>query len=138
MVELECQPIDDDALTGFAIKAHRAIDKLKRQPSISALLDVAVRSVRQLTGFDRVVAYRFRHDDSGDVVAEERAERFESLLGRRYPAGDIPSQARRLYVINSLRLIADVDSTPVALVALNAISDAEPALDMSHCVLRAV
>jgi chemotaxis family two-component system sensor kinase Cph1 len=138
VVELECQPIGEDALTGFAIKAHRAIDKLKRQPSISALLDVAVRSVRQLTGFDRVMAYRFRHDDSGEVVAEEHVATLEPFLGRRYPASDIPSQARRLYVVNTLRLIADVNSTPIALTALNAISDAEPALDMSHCVLRAV
>jgi len=138
VVELECQPAGEDALAGFAIKAHRAIDKLKRQPSISALLDMAVQSVRQLTGFDRVMAYRFRHDDSGEVVAEARTATLESFVGRRYPAGDIPAQARRLYVVNTLRLIANVNSTPIALTALHPVSDAEPALDMSHCVLRAV
>lgn len=138
VVELERQPTGEDALAGFAIKAHRAMGRLKRQPSIPALLDTAVSAVRQLTGFDRVMAYRFRHDDSGEVVAEEHAAALESLVGRRYPAGDIPAQARRLYVVNSLRLIADVDSTPVAMMALNPVSAAEPALDMSHCVLRAV
>ena len=138
VVELERQPINEDVLTGFAVKAHRAMDKLKRQPSISALLNVAVNSVRQLTGFDRVMAYRFRHDDSGDIVAEEHAAELESFLGRRYPASDIPAQARRLYTFNTLRLIADIDSTPVPLLLLNPTGADEPVLDMSFCVLRAV
>ncbi len=138
VVELERQSIGADVLTGFAIKAHRAMASLKRQPSLPALLDMAVNAVRQLTGFDRVMAYRFRHDDSGDVVAEARTAELDSFVGRRYPAGDIPAQARRLYVVNTLRLIADVDSAPVALMALHPVSETEPAFDMSHCVLRAV
>ena len=32
---------------------------------------VGDRDVREVTGFDRVMAYRFRADDSGDIVAEE-------------------------------------------------------------------
>ena len=61
-----------------------------------------------MTGFDRVMAYRFGHDDSGDVVAEACSDELEPYLGRRYPASDIPAQARRLYILNTLRLIADV------------------------------
>lgn len=76
------------------------VDRFKRQQSIDALLNMAVQQVRQLTGFDRVMAYRFRHDDSGDVVAEARAEEIESYLDRRYPATDIPALARRLYLIS--------------------------------------
>ena len=52
---------------------------------------MAVEQVRAITGFDRVMAYRFRHDDSGDVVAEARRDDLEPYLGRRYPAGDIPA-----------------------------------------------
>lgn len=135
IAEFEQQPAGSDELTGFALKAHRAMDKLKRQTSIDALLVMAVGAVRKLTGFDRVMAYRFRHDDSGDVVAEDRHEALEPFVGRRYPASDIPAQARRLYVINTLRLIVDVQAAPVDVIAAHA---ALLPLDMSHGVLRSV
>lgn len=135
LAEFELRPVPRDEVADFSLKAHRAMDRLKRQPDVDALLKVAVGAVRGLTGFDRVMAYRFRHDDSGEVVAEEKAEALEAFLGRRYPASDIPAQARRLYTINTLRLIADVRSPPVAVVAAGA---GLPPLDMSHCVLRSV
>ena len=117
----------------FALKAHRAIDRLKRQRSIDQLISIAVEAVRALTGFDRAMGYRFRHDDSGDVVAESAREGLEPYLGRRYPASDIPAQARRLYTINTLRLISNVSYTPCPISAWSN----EP-LDMSHCILRSV
>ncbi|WP_462177043.1 GAF domain-containing protein, partial [Acinetobacter baumannii] len=64
---------------------------------------------------DRVMAYRFRADDSGDVVAESRRDDLVPYLGQRYPAGDIPAQARRLYTLNTLRVIADMDYNAVPL-----------------------
>jgi light-regulated signal transduction histidine kinase (bacteriophytochrome) len=135
VAEFELRPVSIDLVADFALKAHRAMERLKRQKSVTSLLTFAVGAVRQLTGFDRVMAYRFRHDDSGDVVAEDRAESLEPFVGRRYPASDIPAQARRLYVVNTLRLIADVHATPVPVV--RAPGTAQP-LDMSHCVLRSV
>lgn len=122
-------------LSRFAQMAYGSMDKLRRQPSIERLLEVAVNEVRAMTGFDRVMAYRFRHDDSGDIVAESRREDLEAFIGRRYPASDIPAQARRLYVLNTVRLIADVGYTPVSLLA--APGHATP-LDLSHSVLRSV
>ncbi|WPB56023.1 ATP-binding protein [Xylophilus sp. GOD-11R] len=135
VLELERRDADADALNSFALKAHRAMDRLKRQRSLEHLLSMATEDIRQLTGFDRVMAYRFRPDESGEVVAEARDMRLEPFLGRRYPASDIPAQARRLYVVNTLRMIADVNSAAVAVES----GDAEGApLDMSHAVLRAV
>ena len=122
-------------VSAFAHLAYRAMDRLKRHRSIDRLLDAAVLAVRQLTGFDRVMAYRFGHDDSGDVVAEARDDALEPYLGRRYPASDIPAQARRLYILNTLRLIADVGYEPVPLLA--DATQREP-LDLSHAVLRSV
>jgi chemotaxis family two-component system sensor kinase Cph1 len=119
----------------FSFSAHRAIERLRRQSTVDELLGAAVQEVRRLTGFDRVMAYRFLHDDSGSVVAESRDASLEPFLGARYPAGDIPAQARRLYVVNTLRLIADVRSLPVPVQALR--TTTEP-LDMSHGVLRSV
>jgi chemotaxis family two-component system sensor kinase Cph1 len=135
VAEFEARDATADAVSDFALKAHRAMDRLKRQASIDGLLNLSVEAVRQLTGFDRVMAYRFRHDDSGEVVAERRHEALEPFVGRRYPASDIPAQARRLYVINTLRLIADVQSAPVGL----DVADPQlPPLDMSQCTLRSV
>ena len=108
---------------------------MRRQQSVDDLLKTAVEELRSMTGFDRVMAYRFRHDDSGDVVAESVAAGLTPFVGQRYPAGDIPAQARRLYVINTLRLIADVGAVPVPVEA--AATTTEP-LDMSMGVLRSV
>lgn len=134
LLEFELRPVSSDVIASFALKAHAAIDRLKRQSSVDALLNMAVAQVRQLTGFDRVMAYRFRHDDSGDVVAEAKIDSIGAYLGRRYPATDIPAQARRLYLINTLRLIADVGYQPVPLLG----RPGDSAVDMSHSVLRSV
>lgn len=134
LAEFELRELPTDAVAAFALKAHAAIDRLKRQRDIAALLQLAAEAVRNITGFDRVMAYRFRQDDSGDVVAEARDEALTPFIGRRYPASDIPAQARRLYVINTLRLIADVGYAPVP---LHGAPGAAP-LDMSYSVLRSV
>ena len=133
--EFERRAADAGEVAEFAHLAYRALDTLKRQRSIDRLLDAAVNVVRRMTGFDRVMAYRFGHDDSGDVVAEARSDDLEPYLGRRYPASDIPAQARRLYILNTLRLIADVGYTPVPLLA--DATQIDP-LDLSHSVLRSV
>ena len=133
--EFERRATDAGEISTFAHLAYRAMDTLKRQRSIDRLLDAAVVVVRQMTGFDRVMAYRFGHDDSGDVVAEACSAELDPYLGRRYPASDIPAQARRLYILNTLRLIADVGYTPVPLLA--DATQREP-LDLSHSVLRSV
>ncbi|MES2510252.1 MAG: ATP-binding protein [Pseudomonadota bacterium] len=119
----------------FSFTSHRSTERLKRQQDIQGLLTVAVDEVRRMTGFDRVMAYRFRHDDSGEVVAESVDAALDPFIGRRYPASDIPVQARRLYIINTLRLIADVKSVPIP---VEAAPHAGGPLDMSHGVLRSV
>ncbi|MRW88106.1 GAF domain-containing protein [Pseudoduganella sp. FT26W] len=134
IIEFELRETPSDAVAAFALKAHAAIDRLKRQKSIDALLQLATEQVRAITGFDRVMGYRFHQDDSGDVTAESRRDDLEPYLGRRYPASDIPAQARRLYIINTLRLIADVGYTPAPL--RGRAGDAP--LDLSHSVLRSV
>jgi len=134
VAEFETRKVASDEVAQFAIRAHGAIDRLRRQKTIDALLASAVQQVREFTGFDRVMAYRFRADDSGDVVAESRRDDLVPYLGQRYPAGDIPAQARRLYTLNTLRVIADMDYNAVPLYGA---PGALP-LDMSFAVLRSV
>jgi light-regulated signal transduction histidine kinase (bacteriophytochrome) len=122
--------------SSFPTLVHRAMERFKRQTDINELLGMVATEVRKITGFDRVMAYRFRHDDSGEVVRESRRDDLDSWEGHRYPSSDIPAQARRLYVVNTLRLIADVGAAPVSIVPLShGLTDA---LDMSFCVLRSV
>jgi len=134
VAEFETRDVAADTVALFAVKAHSSIERVRRQKSIDTLLDTAVRQVREFTGFDRVMAYRFREDDSGDVVAEARREDIVPYLGQRYPASDIPAQARRMYVLTTLRMIADVGYAPVPMLGM---PGAAP-LDMSYSVLRSV
>jgi chemotaxis family two-component system sensor kinase Cph1 len=118
-------------------RAQASIARLDASPSYAALLDVAAAEVRRLTGFDRVMVYRFDEEYNGEVVAEQRRADLNPLLGLRYPAGDIPPQARALYERSWLRLIADVHSTPAALVPTDDPTTGRP-LDLSRAWLRAV
>lgn len=135
IVELERRASPSTDLAAFALLAHRSMDQLRHRKDIATLLREAVAAVRELTGFDRVMAYRFHPDDSGEVVAEECLPELESFLHRRFPASDIPPQARALYVRNPLRLIADVDDDQVPIDAEDA--TARP-LDLTYSVLRSV
>jgi two-component system, chemotaxis family, sensor kinase Cph1 len=135
LMEFERRATDASELASFAVMAHRSMSRLRGRPDIASVLAEAVLAVRQLTGFDRVMAYRFHGDDSGEVVAEARIDALEPYLGRRFPATDIPVQARRLYVINTLRLIADVHDEQVP---IDAFDPLEAPLDLSYSILRSV
>src|ERR1700722_4700456 len=105
-------------------------------PSLDAFHRDAARQVRALTGFDRIMIYRFAESGDGEVITEVASPNMESYLGLHYPASDIPAQARMLYLRNSFRIIADVSSETVPLVSYGA-KTAEP-IDLSLAVTRAV
>lgn len=134
LVEFERITPGEPSNTDFLIRSHRLLDVIRRQPDHASLFETVVSQLRDLTGFDRVMAYRFLPDDSGEVVAEARRPDLEALLGMRYPASDIPAQARRLYVLSTLRLIANVADEPVAVLG----HPEDPPVDMSYGVLRSV
>jgi light-regulated signal transduction histidine kinase (bacteriophytochrome) len=90
------------------------------------------RAAQSLTGCRRALVYRFRPDWSGEVVAEARAAHLMPFLGLRFPAGDIPAQARALYVRNKVRITVDAEAAAIPLLA----TDAPP--DLGMAVLRAV
>ncbi|XP_004295419.1 PREDICTED: phytochrome E-like isoform X1 [Fragaria vesca subsp. vesca] len=98
--------------------AVRAISKLQAIPGgdIGALCDTVVENVQKLTGYDRVMVYKFHEDDHGEVVSEIRRADLESYLGLHYPATDIPQAARFLFKQNRVRIICDCNADPVNLV----------------------
>ncbi len=112
------------------------IQRLQRTPSLAVFLDVAIEQIRHFTGFDRVMAYRFDLDGSGEVVAEAKAPDLEAYLGLHYPASDIPAPARRLFALSPLRHLPNVDYEPVPI--LSYASGLPQPVDLSHSFLRSV
>ncbi|KAK8938710.1 Phytochrome B [Platanthera zijinensis] len=98
--------------------AVRAISSLQALPGgdITLLCETVVRHVRELTGYDRVMVYKFHGDEHGEVVAESRRDDLEPYLGLHYPATDIPQTSRFLFKQNRVRMIADCRANPVKVI----------------------
>ena len=89
--------------------------------------------VFELSGFDRVMMYRFLPDWHGEVVHERLRPGVEGFLGLRFPAADIPPNARKLFTLNWQRAIADVDTADWPVLKWN---DAAEPLDLTYSTLR--
>lgn len=133
IVELEPSPQDRPSAARLLASLRAGVARIKEATTLDEACREAAEAVRALTGFDRVVAYKFLEDGSGKVVAEAGAETLGSLLNQHFPASDIPVQARALYCRNLVRAIPDVNYVPAA-IAPQAAGD----LDMSDCALRSV
>ena len=113
------------------------LQRLSATAGLGELTAVLAEDVRALTGFDRVMVYRFDAEWNGEVLSESRRADLEPFLGLRYPAGDIPAQARALYATNWQRLIPDAGYRPDPLVPATSPRTGAP-LDLSGSVLRSV
>jgi len=128
---------DDLTYFDFYRQVKAPIEALQKATNFDELCTQLVANVRHITGFDRVMIYRFAPSGSGEVIAEALRPDLGSYLGLHYPASDIPRQARHLYTLNHLRLVPDTTYTPVALIPpLNPITQAP--LDLIWSVLRSV
>ena len=112
------------------------IGRLDQARDMASFYSEGARQVRALTGFDRVMVYRFAPDGSGEVVAESAKSGIGSFLGLHYPPTDIPKQARELYKLSLLRVITDIEATPVPIVPT--LDEHGMPLDLSLSVLRSV
>ena len=130
---IELEEATEAPLVGFDPRLRGSSIRLQGAHSIAGLCELAAHEVREITGFDRVMVYRFDAEWNGEVVAEAKREDLEPFLGQHYPASDIPAQARRLYTVNWLRFIGDAGYAPVPV-----LPDLRPALDLSFSILRSV
>lgn len=133
---LEIEPSVPGAARDYLSLVRPMFDATRQAADLTDLCDIAARQMRRLTGFDRVKVYRFDHTGAGEVIAEARGDGIDSFLGLHFPGSDIPRQARQLYTQNLLRIITDVDATPID-VYPTLDFDGAP-LDLSHSGLRAV
>ncbi|GHA87186.1 GAF domain-containing protein [Cognatilysobacter bugurensis] len=136
LVHIEIEPQGLRAKTGASDLSQQMIARLVNVEDEAEFHRAIAEQVRLVTGFDRVMLYRFLHDDSGEVIAEARAGDLDPYLGLRFPGSDIPPQARALYLRNRIRVIPDVGYAPVPLVPPT-LPDGRP-LDLSQHALRSV
>ena len=137
---IEIEPALDDA-ESYDDLSLRATAELYEAPSIGDLCQRAVQVVRQVTGFDRVLLYRFDARYNGQVIAEARREGVDSFLGMFFPSGDITARARELYLRNFTRYIPEIAAPPCRLVGVvpgGGHADSAEPVDMSHANLRGV
>lgn len=135
-IVIEAEPSAEVATTNPGTLVKNMIARVQRADDLSGLFRESARQLRAVTGFDRVMLYRFADDNSGEVVAEAARNGLESFFGLHYPATDIPQQARALYVRNQIRIIADVHAEPVPVEP--GLDPNGEALDLSLSLLRAV
>jgi len=117
-------------------RVQSILDSFRAAAGVDDLCRLAVGGLRGLTGYDRVMGYRFSADGHGEVIAEDCAP-LEPYLGQRYPASDIPAQARQLYLRQPVGVIADSGYVPVPLLARAAAPEHAP-IDLTHSTLRSV
>ena len=134
IVEAEPSVVETNVNSGEIVRLM--LGRVRKTKGITELAQEAARQVKVLTGFDRVMVYRFQADGSGEVIAETARSGLESFLGLHYPASDIPQQARLLYQRNWLRIIADINAKNASLLASS--THSAGLLDLSMSTLRSV
>ncbi len=134
--ELEADTDDAGNRAPIYSLARHLVPMMQRTDAVSELCRIVVAEMKRLTGFGRCLAYRFDADGHGEVLAEAIDPGYDAYAGHRFPGSDIPPQARELYRINHIRLIADAHYEPVPVRFVDGRDGT--ALDLSQAALRSV
>ena len=118
---LDLEPFPDGSLTlpDLYSQTKRFVSYLERSVTLQDLCKIIAEETRAITGYDRVMVYRFDKEYNGEVFAESKRDDLESFFGLHYPHTDIPVQARELYMRNLMRIIVDVNYTPVPIYTID-------------------
>jgi diguanylate cyclase (GGDEF)-like protein len=136
-VEIELEIVEPET-ERLPVRAQMAIDSVRSANSAAELLMLTAMGLRKLTGYDRVMVYQFAKDGHGYVVAEDRAEGVVPYLNLHFPASDVPAQAKQLYLLQRISVIANSRYEAVQVLRDPALGAEEPPLDMTYCGLRSV
>ncbi len=138
LVEIEpSRRWDERALLDFERTLHEAVARIQSAHDLETLCTTLTDEVARLSGFDRVMIYRFDEAWNGAVVAERVAAGVDSYLGHHFPSADIPAQARAMFLSSWLRAVPDVGYTPVPIQPTLDPSNGQP-LELSQVLLRSV
>jgi two-component system, chemotaxis family, sensor kinase Cph1 len=137
-LEFEQFPEGSLTVTDQFNQTKRFVRNIQQAESLQEVCQSIADETRSITGYDRVMIYRFDKDYNGEVFAESKRDDIQSFLGHHYPHTDIPAQARELYLKNLLRIIVDVNYIPVPVLTLDDGSTETRQLDMSHAILRSI
>lgn len=135
VLEFEILVEEKMELPDLYIQAKRFVYHTERSDNLKNLCQSIAEETREITGFDRVMIYRFDEQYNGEVFAESKREDLEPFLGLNYPHTDIPSQARELYLKNLIRLLVDVEYQPSPLMTIDK-GNLTKNLDLSMSTLR--
>ncbi|HET6408946.1 MAG TPA: GAF domain-containing protein, partial [Chthoniobacteraceae bacterium] len=137
LVIVEFEPVDQAAdFSRFYRSLQQGVSAVQRASSLPELYNAAAETISRLSGFERVMVYKFDEEWNGQVVGEKLEGNADSYLGQHFPASDIPPQARELYRRNLLRIIPSSTYTPAPI--LPAAIQARGPLNLSDSVLRSV
>lgn len=136
LIVIEMEKYEESGRSDYTSYVNPMMERISKAGSSEKLCDVAARQLRALTGFDRVMVYKFGENGSGTVIAESLTGNRESFKGLRYPASDIPKQARAMYKRSLLRIIADVSDHGVDIIPAN--NPEGVPLDLTMSTTRAV
>ena len=119
----------------FNVVGH-AVTEIQKNKDLLQLCQTTTNEIHKLTGYDRVMLYRFDSQWNGTVIAETLNDQsVDSYLDHRFPASDIPAQARAMLTLNWLRSIPSIDYQPVGITPLINPRTKRP-LDLSKSVYR--
>ncbi len=135
-VEIEPQRYEHAQHPTFA-SVKLAVETFRYARTEQELCERVVVGLQTITGYDRVLCYRFGRDGHGEVLAEEHAAGLQPYLGNHYPKTDIPAQARVQLLKQRIGAIANSAYEPVPILVDEGLDDGRP-LDLTHSVLRSV
>lgn len=134
---LEITKLDrKDTFSSESVIFH-ALKRCEDSNSFEKLTNTIVEFVKEISGFDRVLLYKFDDQNNGTVLTQSSTVLTENFVGHHFPASDIPSQARRLYIHNKFRIIEDISASNANIYpTLNPIT--QQPIDMTFCYFRSV
>ena len=138
VLEFELFSEEKTNLPDLLIQMKRFAYYTERADNLQSLCQDIADETRIITGYDRVMIYRFDKEYNGEVFAESKNEDLKPFLNLHYPHTDIPAQARELYLRNLIRMKVDVGYTPVPLYTIDGVLKENTNLDLSMAILRSV
>ena len=139
IIELELleKSAEQDSFVDIYQEVKYVMAELEGTKTTDETCAIVARELKRISGFDKIMIYRFDEEWNGEVIAEEKEEGMEAYLGLKFPASDVPKQARELYRKTPYRLIPNVDYQAVKLYpVINPLTHAFT--DLTNCNLRSV